>query len=202
MEKGIRVVKLENRKYQIFCRLITGIWTIINIQSSTHEHRGTEWPPVPPFEHAKRAPFISRRNTRIYACSAPGISVKYFINSARVYRRRFSSDKNISMAISRAYCLHFAPLSFLIVPRFFKPSISIGGPLSSFLKNLPPSLSAFSFVIMRFRDDEIEAFFTIKRESYMKVCSLSVSLSVMIDSRILISWSLRNLFSHDVCRNE
>lgn len=139
---------------------------------------------------------------RIYACSAPGISVKYFINSARVYRRRFSSDKNISMAISRAYCLHFAPLSFLIVPRFFKPSISIGGPLSSFLKNLPPSLSAFSFVIMRFHDDEIEAFFTIKRESYMKVCSLSVSLSVMIDSRILISWSLRNLFSHDVYRNE
>lgn len=36
----------------------------------------------------------------------------------------------------------------------------------------------------------------------MKVCSLSVGLSVVIDSRILISWSLRNLFSHDVCRNE
>lgn len=116
-------------------------------------------------------------------------------------------QKYLSMTISRAYCLHFAPLSFLIVPRFFKPSISIGGPLSSFLKNLPPSLSAFSFVIMRFHDDEIEAFFAIKRESYMevesmKVCSLSVGLSVVIDSRILISWSLRNLFSHDVCRNE
>lgn len=78
-------------------------------------------------------------------------------------------QKYLSMAISRAYCLHFAPLSFLIVPRFFKPSISIGGPLSSFLKNLPPSLSAFSFVIMRFHDDEIEAFFAIKRESYMEV---------------------------------
>lgn len=134
---------------------------------NTHEHRGIEWLRVPPFEHAKRAPFISRRNTRIYACSAPGISVKYFINSARVYRRRFSSGKNILMPISRAYCLHFVPSLFLDRAPFL-PFFSIG-PLFFFLKNLEPSLSAFSFVIMRFHDDEIETFLAIERESYMEV---------------------------------
>lgn len=76
------------------------------------------------------------------------------------------------------------------------------GSLSSFLlKNLPPSLSAFSFVIMRFHDDEIE---DRERENRIWKLLFRIDESLLVigrfidhDSRILISWSLRNLFSHE-----